>query len=280
MTRRVLILTSFLMALSGWAVAGESPGSGTPVPPLGWGVALDGFHSELSLSLSDLEGVDWQGNPVTGQATEDTDENTDYSTQRTYWGLKGFLEVKPLPQLKLTGFVRGGLIREIFHGKHAEGSYFVDWGDRPETDTVSFGQGFLMGFGAGATYSIQQIRIVAETSLNYDAVSYKNQRWFTMRSDGSLTIVTYDLRVGVGYDLGFVTPRAQLGFLVYAADGEFDQILQNMGRNDHYEASFSAWTPITFTLGADFEGEDHLVASLDLILIGEYALRFSVGLRF
>jgi hypothetical protein len=250
-----------------------------PAKQLGWGVALEGWRSEIDLYVGDIDGVDWQGAPINGQATNDPDENAKYSSQRLYSGLRGQLDFKPMEKLTLQAFARLGLVREIYQGKHYEGSFFVDYGDRPETDVVSFRGAFLFGFGAGGTYAYEDFRIGLDFALGYDQTSYKNQRWFDERTDGELSVFTFELRVKVGYTFGFITPRIAIGPYIYTASGEFQEILANNGRNDHFEAGFSGALPISITAGADIPVSERFFATIELAVLGEYALRMVLGMK-
>jgi hypothetical protein len=243
-------------------------------------VALEGWRSEIDIYVSDLVGTDWIGDPVNGQATNDPDANAKYSTQRIYSGLQGFVEFEPVADLSLLAFVRLGLVREIYQGKHYEGSFFVDWGDRPETDVVSFRSVPLIGLGAGGTYTLDKFRIGADFSLAYDRTGFQNQVWFDRRSDGDLSVTTFELRARVGYSLDFIIPRLAVGVFIYSASGEFQEILANNGRNEYFEASFANNLVIQFTAGADIPLSDKVFASLDLAFVAELALRFTLGMKF
>ncbi|MHC4599168.1 MAG: hypothetical protein ACYS47_09195 [Planctomycetota bacterium] len=282
-TTRSAILVVLLLA-AGSAAAGEAekaaaaPGT-KAAKPFRWGGALELWRSEIDIYIYDIEGYNWRGDPINGAATNDTEENAKYSTQRIYTGLQGFVEYEPMSDLTLVGLVRIGLVREIYQGKHGDGSFFVNWGNAPETDVVSFRSTFLVGFGAGATYAFEKFRIGADLGLSTDATGFKNQDWFTQREDGSLWITTFELRGRVGYDFGFIVPRFAIGVFIYDAVGDFDQILAPSGRHDSWEASFANEIAVQFTAGADIPMSEKIFASVDLAFVAELALRVTIGFK-
>ena len=115
--------------------------------PWNAGVLLEGSRSEIDIEISDLDAVDWQGNPITSPATGDPNDNAEYATQRTYSGIKGFFSFAPGGGFTVTGFLRLGQIREVFRCSFDEGSFFVDWGDRPETNVTAYVGSVLFGGG-------------------------------------------------------------------------------------------------------------------------------------
>ncbi|GEM_PF-3113448 len=248
--------------------------------PFHAGVELEVYRSEIDLEISDLDGVDWQGDVITGKVASDPNDNADYATQRSYAGLKGVFAFAPVSDLSLQGFLRLGQVRDVFQSSLKEGSFFLDWGDKPESDVVSFVGSVYFGAGAGATYALDAFRIGLDVAFGTNSSVYNNQSWFGSRTDGSISILTFEAHVRAAYDFGFVVPRASFGLFLYSASGEFQEILKNNGRNSRYEANFEAITPLTLVLGADIPAGEQLNASVEVSLFGEYAVRIALGLRF
>jgi hypothetical protein len=243
------------------------------------GALLEGFRTNVPLSLADLDGVKEDGTPITGKATEDPDKNATYDTERMYGGLRGFLAFCPWDTIELSGFLRLGLVSEIFLGKHEESSFFVDTGDRSQGETVSFGNGVLFGLGVKAAFIVDKVRFGLKGEISYDWVTYKNQAWFTSdQTNGGMSVINFNVQAWVGYTMDFITPWAGFGGYVHYATAEFEIVKKN--ETNHFDAIFSSKIPVVLVLGADFDGGEKVFGSMEIHLLGEYTVQVSLGARF
>ncbi len=286
--RKTAASAAFLILLGGacfaqdWAgdSGGGSQSGRSQAKTVAPGVEIEGFVFDVDLKLEEFDGFEWDGTAITGEATQDTDKNAEYRTHRSYYGIRGFVEINPVKEAAVKFFIRCGVIREVYHAEHDSGSYFRDTDEDPETDTVYFRNGTLFGAGADATLKFAEFRIGVHGGVGYDHLSYRNQEWFLARTKGTITVFTADIGLSVGYSLGFITPRIGLGALIYSAAGNYREIWRNNDRNDKYDAEYAAVTPVVVTVGADLEAGANVIASFDLVLFGQYGLQVSAGIRF
>lgn len=248
-------------------------------PVLRFGAAVEGARAEVDFRVDDLDAADWQGVPIPGEGSDDPNDNADYGALRAHACVLGFVEFRAARSLTLAGFVRVGQVREILRASHGEGSTFVDWGDRTENEAAAFVGAVLFGAGAAARFALDDLTVGLEASFARDQSSTRNQRLFTQRVDGTVTFLTYELRLSAAYRLGFFTPRASLGLLMYSVTGDFTQTVFNNTRVDRYHVVFSAATPLLLTLGADLDEGKILFARAELRLIAEFGFAVCVGAR-
>lgn len=277
---RAHALFLLFLALAAAPAAGQAaaPGADGKASRL-FTVQAEAFRSDLNLTLSDFDGTEWDGTAIAGKATGDANENSSYETSRSFVGLRGGLDLELDETFRVRAFARLGLVAEVYAALHEEGSFFVDWDDRPEGEAIDFRGAVLFGGGGEAELSLGDVRLAFALSLTYDRAAYRNRDWFTERTAGSVSVTAFRAHLRAGYDLGFLTPRVGLGALVYSGSMEADQIMKNNDRTNHYEASFAADLPLVIMAGADFDGGERLVGSVEVRLVGEWAFSVSLGVR-
>lgn len=274
-----IVLVALLAAVAEAQSEGDAGLGKDEVFQLAGGAAFDLSDIRMRLEVADVEAVDDDGvthiDPLSASAANN---NIDYFTRETFFGLRGFLQVRLPSDITLGGYLRVGMLTLDLVNEIDPGSVFVGVNGDPRNETATSWGELAFGFGLEGDVEIQKVRLGARWDFLYGTATFKDTRFFDERIDGDYGRLSNRLTARAGYDLDFVTPYFLLGLVFF--DGNADLEEANEATPKTFEIGFGAKDVFRLGLGAAFRGGEHVYARVDIAFLAETSLAFSLGLRF